>query len=423
MYIRPEFESRRFPSHIRQFISITGWQSWKRRLDWLRRQVRCNTAMAHYLIDRFELELAFSDIYKRRKLTGKYAVKEEVAAEYGFLSFSCMLPLVYGRLNPVGQIRLRGMLFDALKNDYGLGPLAYEIKVATHLMTLGFDVEFSDLEGNANYDFLAKNGDVCIEIECKFISADVGKKIHRKRLFQLGGVLEPKLRQFLGNPGTGLLVRLTLPDRLHGNEQQHVELSDLVCGAIAEKKMTHTYGMNRVAMQEFDIVDSPFRDQNPSKLVEADVEKFLLERFGLDNKNVLAVFGRDQGAIIVVIESAKGDAVLKGIHSQLKRAAKRQFSGSLPAILCCHLADITEGELLSLGNGGENATGLDQMTSDLIISRPQLWCVAYTASGSIQQRRVDDGVLSQTMLREQGPAYAIANPFHPLAGDSRYNIF
>ena len=133
-------------------------------------------AMAHYLIDRFELELAFSDIYKRRKLTGKYAVKEEVAAEYRFLSFSCMLALVYGRLNPVGQIRLRGMLFDALKNDYGLGPLAYEIKVATHLMTLGFDVEFSDLEGNANYDFLAKNGGVCIEIECKFMSADVGKK-------------------------------------------------------------------------------------------------------------------------------------------------------------------------------------------------------------------------------------------------------
>ena len=105
MYIRPELESRRFPSHIRQFISITGWQSWKRRLDWLRRQVRYNAAIAHYLIDRFELELAFSDIYKRRKLTGKYAVKEEVAAEYRFLSFSCMLPLVYGRLNPVGQNR------------------------------------------------------------------------------------------------------------------------------------------------------------------------------------------------------------------------------------------------------------------------------------------------------------------------------
>ena len=423
MYILPELESRQFTRQFRQFISITGWQPWKRRLDWLKEQVRCNTAMAHYLVDRFELELALSDIYKRRKSTGKYVVKEEVAAEYRFLSIACMLPLVYGRLNSVGQNRMKGMLLDASKSDYGLGPLAYEIKVATHLMTLGFDVEFSDLEGNANYDFLATNGDVCMEVECKFISADVGKKIHRKRLFQLGGVLEPKLRQFLGNPDTGLLIRLTLPDRLHGNEQQHIELSSLVCGAIAEKKMSHTNGMNHVEMQEFDLVNSPFCDHNPGKLVQADVEKFLLEQFSLDNKNVLAVFGRGQGAIIVVIESEKEDAVVNGILSQLKKAAKRQFSGSLPAILCCHMADITEGELLGLGNGDENATGLDQMTTDLIIARPQLWCVAYTASGSIHQRRVDDGVLSQTMLREHGPAYAIANPFHPLAGDSRYNIF
>ncbi len=423
MYILPELESRQFTRHFHKFISITGWQPWKRRLDWLKEQVRGNAAMAHYLVDRFELELALSDIYKRRKSTGKYVIKEQIAAEYRFFSIAYMLPQVYGRLNSRGQNRIKGMLLDALKSDYGLGPLAYEINVATHLMTLGFDVEFSDLEDNSNYDFLATNGDVCMEVECKFVSADVGKKIHRKRLFQFGGSLEPKLRQFLGSSDTGLLIRLTLPDRLHGNEQQHMELSSLVCSAIAEKKMSHTSGMNRVEMQEFDLIGSPFRDHNLGRLVQTDVEKFLFERFSLDNKNVLAVFGQDLGAIIVVIESEKEDAVLKGILNQLKKSAKGQFSGSLPAILCCHLADITEEELLSLGNGEENTTGLDYMTADLIMARPQLWCVAYTTSGSIHQRRIDDGVSSQTMLRERGPAYTITNPFHPLAGDNRYNIF
>ena len=32
---------------------------------------------------------------------------------------------------------MKGMLLDALKIDYGLGPVSYEVKVATHLMTLG----------------------------------------------------------------------------------------------------------------------------------------------------------------------------------------------------------------------------------------------------------------------------------------------
>ena len=423
MLIRPELEIARVPCLVREFILITGWQPWKKRLDWLRAQVRCNTGMADYLIDRFELELAFSDICKRRELFGKYVVKEEILPEYRFLSFACMVTQVYRQLNSSGQIRVKGMLKDASKNDRGLGPMAYEFKVAAHLMTLGFDVKFSDLEGNSKYDFLATNGNVCMEIECKFISADVGKKIHRKRLFQLGGVLESKLRQCLGHLGMGLLVRLTLPDRLYGSEQQHAELSDLVYGTIAAKKMSHTSGENRVAIQEFDIRESPFSGRNSGNITQADIEEFLLERFGLKNKNILAVFGRSLGAIVIIIESTKEDMVLGRILEQLKKAAKFQFSGSLPAILWCHLADITENELRSLEDRDEYGTELDQMTSKLILDRPQLLCVAYTAMGSIQQRRISDGVLSQTRVQERGPAYVVTNPDHLLAGDRRYNIF
>ena len=379
--------------------------------------------MAYYLVDRFPLELVFSDMWKRKRLTGKYLANRQTDAEHRFLSFVCMVSLIHKNLNSQGRKRMKGMLLDALKSDYGLGPVSYEVKVATHLMTLGFDVEFSDFEGRTNFDYLARKGKVCLEIECKFISADIGKKIHRKRLFQFGSVLEPKLRRCLSGRKHGLLVRLTLPDRLHGEEKQQEKLSNFVCNAISEMKEYDQSGENQVSIQEFDLLGSPFEEHSIKHIDQVKISNFLSERFGFDNKNVLAVFGENNRAIIVVIESSKSDRVLEGILRQLKEAAKKQLSGSSPAVLCCHLADVTEAELLSLRNKGENGVGLDYMTTRLLLDRPKLLSVSYTTSGSVEQSRVVSGMLSQTHLRERGPAYTVENPEHPLAGDSRYSIF
>ena len=110
-------------------------------------------------------------------------------------------------------------------------------------------------------------------------------------------------------------------------------------------------GENQVSIQEFDLLGSPFEEHSIKHIDQVKISNFLSERFGFDNKNVLAVFGENNRAIIVVIESSKSDRVLEGILRQLKEAAKKQLSGSSPAVLCCHLADVTEAELLSVRPG------------------------------------------------------------------------
>ena len=139
---------------------------------------------------------------------------------------------------------------------------------------------------------------------------------------------------------------------------------------------------------------------------------------------MLILFRPRRHAVIVVLQSLNIDKVLPGIHRQLKDSAGKQFSGDLPAILCCHLSDLDAEDLLELYQyRDEQGTGLDYMTTDLILRRPPLLAVTYTAPGGIAREPMMIGSFEQQSQRERGPAYTIRNPNHPFAEDARYSLF
>ena len=167
MYFPPQVTDQELPGLIRRFREITGWPPWKKRLTWLEDGVKSAIAMPYFWRERFELELAFATIQKQYKTTGRYPRKNLTIDVQRFLSFVSMLVRCYEKLGQLGQRRLHGMLVDSLKSDYGLAPLAYEMKIAAHLMSKGFDVTFHDLESGGGHDYLAVRDDMQIEVECK----------------------------------------------------------------------------------------------------------------------------------------------------------------------------------------------------------------------------------------------------------------
>ena len=197
MNFPPEVTDQELPSLIRRFKGITGWSPWQKRLAWLEAGVKQTVAMPNFWRERFELELAFAAIHKRYNVTRRYPRRNLTIDHQRFFSFVSMLVRCNERLNQRGQNRLRGMILDSLKTDYGLAPLAYEMKIAAHLMTKNFDVTFHDLETGGGYDYLAARDDVQVEIECKFVSGDIGRQIHLKRLFQFGEYVTPQLQALL----------------------------------------------------------------------------------------------------------------------------------------------------------------------------------------------------------------------------------
>ena len=62
-----------------------------------------------------------------------------------------------------------------------------------HLFSKGFDVELSDIESIQSFDFLASKEDVQYEVECKSVTADIGRPIHQRKMVDLGHKLVSRL--------------------------------------------------------------------------------------------------------------------------------------------------------------------------------------------------------------------------------------
>lgn len=418
------FTTEAVPAEVRTFvnrvISITGWEPWKRRLEWLDKQVRANPTMPFLFNERYGLEIAFAKTRRYYKKTGRYPWPPENDEQQRFFSMMAMIARCHHRLNPTGKKRLKGMILDALKSDHGLLPLAFEMKIAGQLMTLGFDVTFHDMEEGGGFDYLAEKGGVALEVECKYISGDIGQKIHLKRVHQLSTVLLPKLIEFLEQKDGGHLVRISIPDRLDGDRKKHQEIVNLVSRAFSAPVPNATDNGYQISISEFALADSPFAQLKNQNIQADQLHGFLSEEFGINNKNVLIHFAPNTGVVLATVESRKENTVLKGIHEQLKRAARDQLTEDRPGFLCCELGALDADQLYELGN---EENGLQYMASDLLERRPHIHTVAFTTRGPVHIRELESDTRMHTSIRETGPAYVFVNPAHPLCDDPRYTVF
>jgi len=414
MHFKPEVMDTELPGILRQFVKIAGREIWKKRLTWLERELRRETGMRHFWRERCSLELGFSRMWRECRKTGRVSVDTADEEARRFLAFAAMTVRCHQRLTPEGKKRLAGMLRSATRGDFGLGPVAYELKVASHLMSRDYDVVFHDLEGGRGYDLLAAKDGVKLEVECTHMSGDAGRKIHRKELYRFGDQAATWMRDHLGNLTTGLFVQLTIPGRLKSADDYQKSLCALLGRALLSGDTDAQQDGNRVNVREFDVgsVAGPWTATDD--FGRAAMEARLLSHFDLVNKNALVYFRPRKSVVVLLIVSDQKDEVLNGMHAELRKKTKDQFTGNRPGILCCHLADLTQEQLLSLGEG--EGSGLDYLATDLILRRPHLFSVTYTAAGSTRHGASES-------VREKGPAYTVVNPNHPNAGDERLSVF
>lgn len=423
MRFETEMADGEVPETLRKFVELTGWSTWSKRLEWLEREIRRETGMQHFWRERCALELAFSAMWRRWKTTRRLRVETLGLVEFRFLSFAAMVVRCHRVLTRQGKNRLLGMVRDAVNRDHGLGSVAYEMKVASHLMSRGYDVEFHDMEEGGGFDFLVTKDHVQMEVECKFWTGDIGRKIHRKQLYQLGDRVSSEMLAYLGRLRTGLFLQLTIPDRLHGTVERQEALHELLGRAMVRGDGEVNGDGNHVAVRGLDIQNVGMGERPSRDLDREWFKASLLEHFGVVNKNALVYVRPGQSAIVIVIESRAKDQVLKGIHRELKKSAKGQFSGVLPALLCCHLADVSEEQLLGLRNKGDVGIGLGYMTTDVLLGRPHVFSVTYTAPGSVRRAVAYRGDGSNEYYQERGPGYTIYNHHHPSVDEKRLYVF
>lgn len=209
MHFKTEMMDTDVPEVLQEFVQIAGPEIWEKRLVWLEKEVGRETGMRRFWSERCGLELGLMMVAWEYLDTGEIAVRELSTQQQRFLSFAAMVVRCHERLRDPARKRLEGMLRDATKQDTGLGPLAYEMKIAAQLMRKGFDVEFRDLDGKKGCDFLATSDNASAEVECKFMSGDIGRKVHRKRLYQLGDRIMETMLDYASKLRPGRKLPLT----------------------------------------------------------------------------------------------------------------------------------------------------------------------------------------------------------------------
>jgi hypothetical protein len=209
------------PALFRRLFEIVPKDQWRRRANELLAREQTNPFLTAYFDDQFPIERALMRALSYHKEKGKYPEIDTVLNTefYELYSFVGTLVRVHQRLSPAARHRLRGCLRDGLTAAKGLTSLALEMGVAVHLWNGGYDVEFTDLENRAQFDFLARKDGVELEVDCKTTSGDVGRPIHRLRALDLFHQIQPAIRDILFGGRSGRAMRILIPAALHGNEE------------------------------------------------------------------------------------------------------------------------------------------------------------------------------------------------------------
>lgn len=198
-------------------------------------------------------------------------------------------------------------------------------------MRQGWDVEFVDLGGMAQFDFLACKKGIEIEVECKTTSWDTGQKIHRKKVNRLADLMLLKTQQLVDTAGCHL-IRVTIQDRLGSMDKEVCEIATLIdsigpdrssaCGDLAEVKYRH---------ENISVWPEPNHDPGAALA-------FFDERLNTYNAHILFHSCPGHSIVAVTIGSVKSDNFIHAVADQAKKAAD-QCSGTRPALIILQFID------------------------------------------------------------------------------------
>ena len=429
MWFKSEVAAAEIPTIFKRFVEIIGAAPWSKRYRTLSAEAVRNPFMQPFIENRHALELSLGPLIERVETFGSLRDGDLTDAHHAVIAFVAPLVHIYEGLPQSGRQRVQGMLRDGLNSHRGLLPLSNEIDTATHLMLRGFDVTFSDIESGGGFDFLARRETVELEVECKSVSSDFGRKIHRQHMAALGAKLHPILRQALGSAIGGQIVRLILPSRLPSDTAALDDIVRVTSRAIIERSPVVGSEPCEIQLETFDIAQSPFNVPDRGSIDEPSVQMFLADLLGSTIPHALIAARPPSSAVAVLVSSRVSNSVVTFLLRDLKDAARGQFTRTRPGVLVVQFLDLNADDLLELAAHDSvepaNASAL-QLATNLFfrsVKRAHVHTLVYRSHGVVQRTsQVTDNRINHS-LQEQGPTYSFRNPQHPFAADPRYSVF
>lgn len=323
-------------SYVPELVRLAGEELWRKRTTHLR-SFGQSPYLARIASDYHWVELQLDEeLAKRPEAVPSDIGSDPIAARA--LRFAQGIVEVYRSLPPVGQRQLEGRVRDALQAETGFAALYQEMEIATVLINQNFDVRFPDLENSGRADISFQQGPVDGLIECKALSADAGRKIHRKHFYRFMDIISQEVFDRISRSGVNELILITLKDRLPSHLQNDTPL------VRATRDLLRSDEISKADGNDFEIVRKSYSTLfNPLRpMSEREFYAEAQQQFGANCH--IAGGWTETGGCLVLMRSEREDDHSKPQLEAMKAAAE-QLQDDRPGFIALQFNEISSADL------------------------------------------------------------------------------
>ena len=406
-----EMTTAEVPGVYRRLASAIGAEHWQGAVARQEEAIRSNQFLGNYL--RSEYAIAYQ-LEGLRRLVARFGkVPHDACSDANNFPSSAFAAQVLGVLERSTAKQAKAFVKrvrNAFNTSKELHGLRLELQAATHFVRRGQRVVWHRDKSGGTFDLLLEDlGPTGLEVECKSISENKGRRVHRRDALEFWGELWGDVADIANNLRSGLAVVLTVPYRLPADAWERVALAREVVARIVAGNGATLGGGAEVRIESFDTA----KIKAAKDVGREELRKAIDAATGTANREV-AVYGTPAGGMLAfAMQSAVEDDVLDQVFATLDDSAARQFTCKRGALFWVALQGIDADQLLSLheqdSDPGEQPTELRRKVSSFLNGAPDYIVGVVFSSRSAMFPTIDgttdSGVTTNFFLKMEGPLW------------------
>jgi hypothetical protein len=389
-----DVQTAQIPDIYRRFAAVIGESHWRHRVQKCRQEIKGNVFLREYLMRENDIAFQLDRLSELIKPFGCVQMTQAVEnpALYPAGSFAAQtLSLMDSATKDVAE-RFRRRIHGAFKNPADMRGLQLELAAATHFARRGRRISWPETTGMGTFDLLVEgDGHEPLEVECKSVGEDKGRKIRRQEVIDFAALLKPQLRSTITGLRTGLSVVLTVPNKLPMSYNERVELAKILGRAIFTGLDRNLADGSAIRIADFDASLLG----NAAQLHSQELRVVLDDISGTDNRSSV-IIGTRHGALVLTIQSHRDDVLMKSVFDTLSEAAKRQLTGSRAGMLFTGLDGLDSEQLRAVSeqdqDSSQRPTSLRVAVSEFLSSRARDHMIGVGFVSRAALRPVNDGI-------------------------------
>ena len=216
--------------------------------------------------------------------------------------------------------------------------------MSVQLQAAGWTVRFADMEGTARHDIDAIRDGLTICIECKTLSADAGRKVHRRDFYRFAAMAQAELS---AAPALGAeAVVVTMADRFPASRPEHLAISGQIRQCMTTKVGQRIHGRGYTVHRDVlapSVLSTPATN-GPALTGVEDIATLVRNRYG-PNCHVAGHATPGGIRLLVVVSAREDDPSRESLAARTKAAS--QLPPDKPGIVSLQYGEITSADLFT----------------------------------------------------------------------------